>query len=871
MSTVPGAYAPLRRTVLASIPVLALTWIVSAASAQTAPSLLPYTAKLLAGGGAAISAGATCPVSGFTATDKYGDGCLATEINIATNGTGTGPRYAIADKTGAVFFSDATNGLVRRIDPITGVVTAVAGGAASNPSSGATCGTLTSTDVNGDGCLGTAVKLSHPMGLAFDASGNLYFADNGFDEVRKIAATVGLISTTGVISNVAGNLTTYGYNVNNTASSPVNAATQSYLNFPYGIAFDAAGNLYIDDEGNNALEVVNLTGTSESIQGMTVAVGTIAKFAGYGNLASKSANSGDCPDFVSTSARGGCYFGNFSNGANANTSNVDSAYSLTVDPSGNVYFANEFNNNVGLITSANVISTYAGIQGTALKKNQRGAAGSFAIGSVFGVAADSAANLYVTDASSGFIWRVDGTPGHTMYVVAGGATTPCAAAIDAYGDGCTGLTAKLGSSGTGNFASTTAPGPGVFGVNVDAYSDLFFGDTETGLIREIASGTQFGNVGASQTDAIEIHFAANDGPAASGAYTITAGSSIFSVALLSSCTVNSDTTQDCVLSVTAAPSTLGPFTGALQVNSKLGGVATFPLSGNFVQSPITRTVVSATSTTAGCTGSTFSTATAATLTATLVANGPSAPTGTIVFSVNGTPIAPTSGVAVTNLGTPNNPVYGATLSYTFASAGTYSVTSTYSGNGYFHTSTSTAPASVTAATPAFTTQVTAYQSNAVSAGQTALYSFNIIQTVYTGSITFSCSGLPANSSCVFTTNSVAGAGCSTTTTVGLSIVTQRSGTILASAFGSGRGPWAILSLIATLGLALLVGLGARRTHLGRLWIVLALLAAASGLAACNGVPIKTAPATPTGSYNVTVTATGSAGGASSFTVPLTVQ
>jgi len=112
------------------------------ATAQTAPQLLPYTVKLIAGGGTvAIASGATCPVSGFKSLDAYGDGCLATEIQIAPTATsGTGARYVITDTTGAVFFSDATNGLIRRIDPITGVVTAVAGGAASSPASGTACG-----------------------------------------------------------------------------------------------------------------------------------------------------------------------------------------------------------------------------------------------------------------------------------------------------------------------------------------------------------------------------------------------------------------------------------------------------------------------------------------------------------------------------------------------------------------------------------------------------------------------------------------------------------------------------------------------------------------------------------------------------------
>lgn len=843
------------------------------ALAQTAPQLLPYTVKLIAGGAATSPAkGATCPVSGFVSTDAFGDGCLATEITVAPSSTaGTGARYVVADRTGAIFFSDATNGLVRRVDPITGVVTAVAGGASSSPASGVACGSLVSTDSDGDGCLGTAVKLSKPMGLAFSAAGDLYFVDYGFDDIRKIAATGGVITTTGVITNIAGG-STFGYNVNNTSlSGPVIAATQSYLNFPYGIAFDTAGNLYVADEGNQALEVINLTNASETIQGMTVPAGTIAKFAGYGSLAAKTPASGDCPDFVSTSARGGCYFGLFTAGSPANTSNIDSAYSVAVDASGNVYFANEFPNDVGIITPANVINNFAGIENSAAKKAMRGAAGSFGVGSVFGVAIDGNANLYITDASSGFIWRVDGSAGHTMYVLAGGATTVCAAAIDANGDGCPATQAKFGSSGSGNFASTTLPGPGIFGIAVDAYSDVFVGDTETGVIREVASGTQFGNVGATQTDTVDVHFAANDS-AVSGGYTITTGAGIFSLGS-PSCTVNTDLTTDCLVPITATPSVLGPFTGTLQVQSQLGGISSFALTGNFVQSPVTRTVVSTASATS-CSGSlTFATTAPTTLTATLVANGPSNPTGNIIFYANGTALPSTSGVAVSNIGTASAPVYGATLTYTFSTPATYSITATYSGDGYFKTSTTSAPASVTTALPAFTASPIAYQQNTVSAGQTALYSFTLAQTVYTGTISFTATGLPANSAVSFSPTSITASGCSTTNTVALSILTQQGASALQSSVGPiGKGLWGTLAAVPGLGLALLIGLRRRRAPLryGNLWLALALLVAASGTIACgNGV--TTLPRTPAGTYTITITATGSTGTSSTITVPLTVK
>jgi sugar lactone lactonase YvrE len=275
----------LRRSVVQAAAIALAGLACGGAQAQTAPQLLPSTVKLVAGGGTtAIAAGATCPVSGNKSTDAYGDGCLASEIQLVTAGTkiyyGEFPGYAIADSTGAVFFSDGNNGLVRRVDPVTGIVTAIAGGATSNPASGSACTGGTSTDANGDGCLSTAVKLVNPAALAFDAVGNLYVSDIGKEDIRKITATGGLVTNGGVISNVAGQ-STYGYNVNNTSTNgPVNAATQSYVDEPFGMSFDAAGNLYFADEGENAIEVINLTGASEVLQGFTIPAGTIEKLMG---------------------------------------------------------------------------------------------------------------------------------------------------------------------------------------------------------------------------------------------------------------------------------------------------------------------------------------------------------------------------------------------------------------------------------------------------------------------------------------------------------------------------------------------------------------------------------------------------------------
>jgi hypothetical protein len=882
-----------------------------AAQAQTAPQLLPYTTKLIAGGSSTSyaaytasnpvacsrtnSANTVLSASGNKATDIYGDGCLATEISL------TGPRFGVMDKTGAIFFSDYTNGLIRRIDPVTGVVTAVAGGASSTPSgttaSPKACGgsdTNTSTDTLGDGCLGTSVKLGRPVGIAFSPAGDLYFADYYNYNVRKIAATNGVITGTGIISLADGNPGGADGFAANTSSGNVTAgSSSSYLRAVYGVAFDTAGNLYISDEYYYAVVVVNTNATgSTTVAGVTIPAGTEAKIVGTQKTTTTCTNG--------TASSSGCYDGAYVNGAQAGSSYLYNPYGISLDGNGNLFIADEEYGSVAEVNlSSGVLTNAAGLYsavattspvtcpvglcavGAKPAQTERAQAGSFAIGSDYGVAADSNSNIYVTDALNGYVWRVDsGT--QSMYVVAGGGATasvagsPCPnaasfTATDTIGDGCPGLIASFSkSSSTCSATSCYASSGGIFGVTVDSSADLLIGDENNNVIREVASGTQFGSIGASQTDIVDIHFANGDSPIATGAYTITSGTGIFTLGA-ATCTANSDSTTDCLLPITAAPSAAGAFTGTLTVKSKLvSGSTSFPLSGNFVQSPVTRTAVT-TSSSLSCTGVTYATGTPVILSASIVANGPVAPAGTITFSANNNTLG--AAVPVTNLGTTAAPVYGATMSYTFANTGSYTITATFTPSTYFTASTS-APTAITVTAPTFAGGTTSYQYSTVVPGETALYSFTLAQTVYSGSISFACSGLPTGASCVFNPSTITASGCSATNTVALSILTTGPAVALSAFAGSGRGLWGAVSVLGGAGLALLIGLRRRRLpmRLGQLGMVLALLLASSGLIACNG-SVNAPPSTPisTTPYNITITATGSTGTVSTFMVTLTVQ
>lgn len=252
----------------------------------------------------------------------------------------------VVDAADNVYVADSGNHKVRRI-AANGTITTVAGTGVRG--------------FGGDGGPATAARLDDPRGLALDGAGDLYIADSGNKRVRKIGAA-GRISTAATLArepaSVAlrpnGNLlvapgpgNTVVETARNGASSIfaggglappslVVPATSAELGRPIHVAAGPAGNVYITDNDNMRIRVVDSTGT-------------IHTWAG------------------SDPPRGEAKYGDFS-GDNGYASNagLSRPVGVSFDAAGNGYIADRGNHRVRRVDTNGVISTIAG--GNALRR-----------------------------------------------------------------------------------------------------------------------------------------------------------------------------------------------------------------------------------------------------------------------------------------------------------------------------------------------------------------------------------------------------------------------------------------------------------------------------------------------------------------------
>ena len=426
-----------------------------------------------------------------------------------------GPFDVAVDAANNVFFSDIgnnfdgnntpdldhtiplNNNVVREILASDGTIHTVAG--------------VVNTYGNAPTGVATAVAVNQPKGLTLDGSGNLFFADAGNNQIRKVV--------------LGGNISVYAGNGSGGFNGDRGPATAATLTNPAGTAFNASGDLFIADQGNNVIREVSTAGGNGQTAGdiYTIVGNAHVSFGGdngpalsaelnlptglavdtSSNLFVADSGSEIIRALVNATAKmatvaGQTEAGGFTNDTIApnDFGFLNAANSVAPDPAGNIFIADTGSCIIRKRTPTG-IATFAGVDPTINNVNNPvttnitthcgfDIAGAAAIGNHIGavqsVAVDSKGNVFFSDSTNSVVWEVPATTvgslvaGHA-YVVAGNGTA--------------------GFSGDGN-AANQAELKTPMGIYVDIYDNLFIADAGNHRIREVPAA----NAGAMNAGAI---------------------------------------------------------------------------------------------------------------------------------------------------------------------------------------------------------------------------------------------------------------------------------------------------------------------------------------------------------------------------------
>jgi DNA-binding beta-propeller fold protein YncE len=167
------------------------------------------------------------------------------------------PVALALDMKGNLYIADQSNNRIRKIDLASKIISTVAGTGESG--------------YNGDGAPGQDTAIAGPSGLAVDQDGNLYIADTFSSRIRK------LDQRTGTVETVVGGTGAYQFVEGDNGSS-------TSLSRPYAIAIDAKDRLFITDSDNHLIRVWDVQKKEMSL----LAGNGKAEFSGDGGIPTES-------------------------------------------------------------------------------------------------------------------------------------------------------------------------------------------------------------------------------------------------------------------------------------------------------------------------------------------------------------------------------------------------------------------------------------------------------------------------------------------------------------------------------------------------------------------------------------------------------
>jgi sugar lactone lactonase YvrE len=410
-------------------------------------------------------------VAGTGMAGYSGDGGPATSAQLSypiSLAVGRAGNLFIADPI-FVGFTDSGN-RIRKVAP-DGTISTVAGSGA--------CSDCEFPSSSGDGGPSIKAVLSGPNRVAVDGAGNLYITEPLDGRVR-------MVSPDGIISTVAGSRGIGDFNTTCTAGSGSNGlpAIQASLCLPYGIAVSGDGNLFIAEYGyrccydvddpvieNFGVRQVAPSGIIGTVAGSVTPGISVCNCADIGSGSVAVASDGSL--FLSDSvliekiSPGGtvamianasscCFSGD---GGPASAAQLNYPFGVATDSAGNVFIGDTGNGRVRKVSPEGVIATVAG-SGKAGYSGDGGPAKNAQLNDLLGLAVDSAGNLFIADKGNGVVRKV--SLNGIITTVAGGGM-------------------EFGDGGPATSAILTP-----WSLAVDRIGNLFIGDQVSHLVRRVS-------------------------------------------------------------------------------------------------------------------------------------------------------------------------------------------------------------------------------------------------------------------------------------------------------------------------------------------------------------------------------------------------
>lgn len=379
------------------------------------------------------------------------------------------PRGLAVDGGGNIYVADYFNNRIRKVSG--GLVTTLAGSSAGS----------------NDGT-GAAARFDKPAAVALDSAGNIHVADTGNSTVRKITPA-------GDVSTLAGTALSMG--------SADGMGSAARFASPYGIAVDSSGYLYVGDSVNHSIRKIAPGGMVTTFAGFpdgsgsADGTGSAVRMNGPGAIVVNSASNVYVADSRNNTIRRVTPSGVVSTvaGMPLQTGSDDGAGSaarfsgplgMASDSAGNFYIADTNNHTIRKMTAGGIVTTLAGLAGTAGSADGLGAEARFA--SPSGIAVDSAGNVYIGDSGNNTIRKV--SPAGQVITLAGSA-------------GQTGLV-----NGPGTSARFSYP----MGVAADSVGNVFVADAYNYVIRKISSAGDVTTLSGSNNPGFNTGYGVDDGP-----------------------------------------------------------------------------------------------------------------------------------------------------------------------------------------------------------------------------------------------------------------------------------------------------------------------------------------------------------------------